>query len=81
MMPSMIIVFSDPNSHSLSIKVNPILLGNDFFITDVLGKIKSKGKFHNEITNLSTKDFNNGFYFLKVGKSNGAAIKFVCNNF
>ena len=77
----MINVFSDLSERNLYIRINPILLGNDYFIFDVLGKIIQQGKFENEIINLSSKEINSGLYFLKVVKYNGQEIKFIFNNF
>ena len=74
-MATMVTVFSDLSEQKITIRVNPMLLGKEYFIFNVLGKMVLKNTFDKEVINLNSAELKSGLYFLKVG--NGAGIKFI----
>ena len=71
----MVTVFSDLSGQNITISVNPMLLGKEYFIFNVLGKTVLKNTFDREVINLNSAELKSGLYFLKVG--NGVGIKFI----
>ena len=74
--PLEVLVYPNP-SENFIIKINPELVGINYTIIDMVGRILRKGKFENEVINLKMSDINSGVYILKVEQKNVRAIKLI----
>ena len=72
-----VLVYPNPADGFINVKVNSELIGTDYAIIDILGKIIRTGKFENEINNLKINDINSGIYMLQIGKTNKQNIKLI----
>jgi len=61
----MSVVYPNP-SETFILKINPLLLGASYTLTDLTGRIIGEGKLEMEITNLQMNNASNGIYFLQI---------------
>jgi hypothetical protein len=62
------IVYPNPASDIISVKINPRLLGQNYKITDQVGRIVLKDKLQSEITSISINELPIGIYFFTIGE-------------
>jgi hypothetical protein len=63
-----IALYPNPASTSITLQVNGELLGEDFIIIDVLGKVIYKNKIQSTNELIQLENFNDGNYFIKVNE-------------
>jgi hypothetical protein len=73
------IVFPNPASDIISVKISPLLLGQNYKITDQLGRIILTDKLQSEITRIDLNEFPFGIYFLAIGENKLQIFKIVKN--
>jgi hypothetical protein len=62
------IVYPNPASDIISVKINPRLLGQNYKITDQVGRIVLNDKLQSEITSISINELPIGIYFFTIGE-------------
>ena len=73
---SLMVVYPNPATEILTIQIQEELLGEDYLIKDVNGKVLASGTFKAIDTAIEVKAFASGVYFILVGFHSNA-IKFV----
>ncbi len=69
-------IYPVPASDVVSLKVTDDLVGTNYQVTDLTGKVIMSGKFESLVTKLSIIDLSKGVYFVKLEKLNGTQ-KFI----
>lgn len=71
------LIYPNPSTNFINIKVNPYLIGSRFTITDILGKIVLVGKLLNETSSINIEQFSKGMYFFKIGGQSEQTFKII----
>jgi hypothetical protein len=61
-----ILIYPNPFEEAVTIQIDPELVNADYFISDVTGRIISKGIFSSEINHLDMSQFVSGNYFVTI---------------
>jgi len=72
-----LIIYPNPATNFINVKVNPYLIGSRFTITDILGKIVLGGKLLNETSSINIEQFSKGMYFFKIGGQSQETFKII----
>ncbi len=72
-------VYPNPTKNNLQIDVNSDLVGNEYVITDNLGKIIQEGKLESKSSTIELKEFSDGIYFINIGDKEKQIFKIVKN--
>jgi len=70
-------VYPNPSEDFINVIINSELVGSNYTINDILGRIIRTGKFDKEINNLKIDNMNSGVYILKIEKINTQIIKLI----
>jgi hypothetical protein len=73
------IVYPNPASDIISVKINPRLLGQNYKITDQVGRIVLNDKLQSEITSISINELPIGIYFFTIGEQIKQTFKVIKN--
>jgi hypothetical protein len=73
------IVFPNPASDIISVKINPLLLGQNYKITDQLGRLILTDKLQSEITSVNINELPFGIYFFTIGENKMQSFKVIKN--
>ena len=73
------IVFPNPASDIISIKINPLLLGQNYKVTDQLGRLILTDKLQSEITSVNINELPFGIYFFTIGGNKMQSLKVMKN--
>lgn len=71
-----VIVSPNPANKLVNISINNILIGSNYFIYDLEGKVVTNGILKNTLTIINTEKLHNGLYFVRIGESNLLTQKF-----
>ena len=69
-------IYPNPANETIHIEVSEKLLGTQFTITDVLGKIICSGIVHETITPVGLDEFSSGLYLIQL-ETIGSSVRFV----
>jgi len=69
-------VYPNPANETIHIEVSEKLLGTQFTITDVLGKILWSGIVKETITPVGLDEFSSGLYLIQL-ETIGSSVRFV----
>lgn len=72
-------LFPNPANAAISIKTTTDLVGSDFIILDVTGKLIMEGKLESRETLINISALNNGIYFLQANSPKREMRRFVKN--
>ena len=73
------IVYPNPASDVISVKINPLLLGQNYKIIDQVGRIVLTDKLQSEITSININELPFGIYFLTIGENKIQSFKVMKN--
>ena len=76
---SALLLYPNPASSNLTIKTSPKLIGANYFIYDMTGRVLMQGKLTNEILNFSINAFTPGFYLFQIDGFKSQSIKLIKN--
>jgi hypothetical protein len=74
---SEITISPNPAYEFISLNVDPSLIGKEFIITDIMGRVSLQGKIDSENTQVSVISIPSGVYFFSISDTVGKAIKIV----
>lgn len=74
-----ITVYPNPTSELITVKIDPILLGQTYSIIDQVGRQVLTGTLTSEISTIQINELPIGMYFLKIGEQEKQTFKFVKN--
>jgi len=74
---SEITISPNPAYEFISLNVDPSLIGKEFIITDIMGRVSLQGKIDSENTQISVNSIPSGVYFFSIYDTVGKAIKIV----
>jgi hypothetical protein len=74
---SEITISPNPAYEFISLNVNPSLIGKEFIITDIMGRVSLQGKIESKNTQISVNSIPSGVYFFSISDTVGKAIKIV----
>jgi hypothetical protein len=60
------LIYPNPFEEAVTIQIDPELVNADYFISDVTGRIISKGIFSSEINHVDMSQFTAGNYFVTL---------------
>jgi hypothetical protein len=66
---SEILIYPNPTSDFVIIKPDPKLIGTEFFVLDLYGKILQRGKLTNELNTIALGQFAAGIYLIRIGEN------------
>jgi hypothetical protein len=61
-------IYPNPASDIISVKINPLLLGQTYKITDQIGRLVLTDKLKSEITSINISELPFGIYFFTIGE-------------
>jgi hypothetical protein len=61
-------IYPNPASDIISVKINPLLLGQTYKITDQIGRLVLTDKLKSEITSININELPFGIYFFTIGE-------------
>jgi hypothetical protein len=70
-------VYPNPASDIISVKINPLLLGQNYKIIDQVGRIVLTDKLQSEITSININELPIGIYFLTIGENKIQTFKVI----
>jgi len=73
----LVFVYPNPAETYVKVKINSSLVGTNYEILNILGRVIRTGKFDKEINSIEINDFNSGIYILQIGKTKKQVIKLV----
>jgi hypothetical protein len=73
------IIYPNPASDIISVKINPLLLGQNYKIIDQVGRIVLTDKLQSEITSININELPIGIYFLTIGENKIQSFKAMKN--
>lgn len=71
--------FPNPTNELITVKINPILLGQTYKIIDQFGRQVLTGKLTSEISSININELLIGMYFLKIGEKENQTFKVMKN--
>lgn len=72
---SKIEIYPNPASNILNIKVDAVLVGENYSVYDNLGRNILSGKLNSEVSNIEMAELPKGVYFLTIGRKLNPVIK------
>ena len=76
---SALLLYPNPASSNLTIKTSPKLIGANYFIYDMTGRVVMQGKLTNEILNFSINAITPGFYLFQIDGFKSQSVKLIKN--
>ena len=70
-------VFPNPTTSSISLEVDPTLIGADFYIIDISGRKVHSGVISSTLQPVDVAGFAPGTYFIQLEKYGNLAVKFI----
>jgi len=70
-------LFPNPAKNSITLKIDPALLGGNYFVLDPLGRVVLKGKLSAESNQLDISSLSTGMYFVHRGTQKSHLGKFI----
>ena len=64
-----LLIYPNPTSDFVIIKPDPKLIGTEFFVLDLYGKILQRGKLTNELNTIALGQFAAGIYLIRIGEN------------
>jgi hypothetical protein len=73
------IIYPNPASNIISVKINPRLLGQNYKITDAVGRLVLRDKLESEIISIHINELPFGIYFFTIGENKMQTFKVIKN--
>jgi hypothetical protein len=73
------IIYPNPASDIISVKINPRLLGQNYKITDAVGRLVLRDKLESEIISININELPFGIYFITIGENKMQSFKVMKN--
>ena len=73
------IVYPNPASDIITVKINPLLLGQNYKIIDQVGRFVLADKLQSEITSININELPFGIYFFTIGENKMQTFKVMKN--
>ncbi|MEO5906614.1 MAG: phosphatase PAP2 family protein, partial [Saprospiraceae bacterium] len=65
--PSSLLMYPNPAMDMVYVKSDPALIGSEYFLVDMYGKVLATGRINHEITSLSIGHYSAGMYLFRAG--------------
>ena len=72
-----LMIYPNPTTNFVTVKVNSLLVGSRYTITDLLGKIVMSGKIAKESSSINMEQFSSGLYLFKIGGKSQQTFKII----
>lgn len=72
-----ILLFPNPASEQLTIQLNGNILGENYQLRDITGKVLQTGILNLELNQIDLKLLSKGLYFIQIGNQKQTVLKFV----
>jgi hypothetical protein len=73
------IIYPNPASDIISVKINPRLLGQNYKITDAVGRLVLRDKLESEIISININELPFGIYFFTISENKMQTFKVIKN--
>src|SRR4030095_15181280 len=75
--PLLAYIYPNPTHDMIFVKSDPLLIGEDYMILDLYGKVLFSGKLTNELNTIALGQFTPGIYLFKVGENVNQTYRIV----